>query len=85
MFLIYKMAMSRILQNVKNRMLFKNRSTNFILLASLFLLSILSFYIFNKHSLENLENKRTKEVPKANPLAPLGSGISTTIEAPIPT
>ncbi len=77
--------MSRILQNVKNRMLFKNRSTNFILLASLFILSILSFYIFNNHSLENLENKRTKEVPKANPLAPLASGISTTNEAPRPT
>ena len=64
---------------------FKNLSKNFILIASLFLLSILSFYIFNKHSLENLENKRTKEVPKANPLAPLGIGISTTNEAPRPT
>ena len=52
------MANSRFLQNVKNRIpFFKNVSTNFIFLATLFILSIIMYYMFKKHSLENMENK----------------------------
>ena len=50
------MANLRFLQNVKNSIpIFKNVSTNFILLASLLILSILVYYMFNKRNLENMD------------------------------
>ena len=51
------MAKSLLLQNVKNKIpFFKNVSTNFIFLAALFILSIIIYYMYNKHSLENMDN-----------------------------
>jgi cbb3-type cytochrome oxidase subunit 3 len=49
---------TRFLQTAKNRIPFlKNVSTNFILLASLFIISIVIYYMFNKNSLENMDNE----------------------------
>jgi Na+/H+ antiporter NhaC len=49
---------TRFLQTAKNRIPFlKNVSTNFILLASLFVLSIIIYYMLNKRSLEHMENE----------------------------
>ena len=51
------MAKSLLLQNVKNKIpFFKNVSTNFIFLAALFILSIIIYYMYNKHSLEHMDN-----------------------------
>ena len=48
---------TRFLQTAKNRIPFlKKVSTNFILLASLFVLSIIIYYMYNKHSLEHMDN-----------------------------
>ena len=53
---------TRFLQTAKNRIpFFKNVSTNFILLASLFIISIVIYYMFNKNSLENMENENENE------------------------
>jgi hypothetical protein len=49
---------TRFLQTAKNRIPFlKNVSINFILLASLLMLSILVYYMFNKNNLENMDNE----------------------------
>jgi hypothetical protein len=39
----------------------KNVSTNVILLASLFVLSIIIYYTFNKNSLEHMDNENENE------------------------
>jgi hypothetical protein len=49
---------TRFLQTAKNKIPFlKNVSTNVILLASLFIISIVIYYMFNKNSLENMDNE----------------------------
>ncbi len=49
---------TRFLQTAKNKIPFlKNVSTNVILLASLFILSIIIYYMLNKRSLENMDNE----------------------------
>jgi Na+/H+ antiporter NhaC len=49
---------TRFLQTAKNKIPFlKNVSTNFILLASLFIMSIIIYYMLNKRSLEHMENE----------------------------
>ena len=49
---------TRFLQTAKNRIPFlKNVSTNVILLASLFIISIIIYYMLNKRSLENMDNE----------------------------
>jgi Na+/H+ antiporter NhaC len=60
---------TRFLQTAKNRIPFlipflKNVSTNFILLASLFIISIVIYYMFNKNSLEHMENENENENDK---------------------
>jgi Na+/H+ antiporter NhaC len=53
---------TRFLQTAKNRIPFlKNVSINFILLASLFVISIIIYYMFNKNSLENMTNENENE------------------------
>jgi len=57
---------TRFLQTAKNRIPFlKNVSTNVILLASLFILSIILYYTFNKNSLEHMDNENDKLVEGA--------------------
>jgi len=56
---------TRFLQTAKNRIPFlKNVSINFILLACLFVLSIIIYYTFNKNSLEHMENENENENDK---------------------
>jgi hypothetical protein len=58
---------TRFLQTAKNRIHFlKNVSINFILLASLFVLSIIIYYMFNKNSLEHMENEKENENENEN-------------------
>ena len=53
---------TRFLQTAKNRIPFlKNVSTTFILLASLFIISIVIYYMFNKNSLEHMENENSSD------------------------
>jgi len=49
---------TRFLQTAKNRIPFlKNVSTNVILLASLFIISIIIYYMLNKNRLEHMDNE----------------------------
>lgn len=71
------MAKSLLLQNVKNKIpFFKNVSTNFIFLAALFILSIIIYYMYNKNSLENMDNDRDKIVEGASLMGGLANAIN---------
>jgi len=48
------MAKAEFLRTIKKNIPFVNLSTTFIFLAIIFLISIISFFIFNKHIVENL-------------------------------
>ena len=50
------MAKSGFIKTIQKNSPFKNLSTAFITLALLFIVSIILYFVFNKHSLENLEN-----------------------------
>lgn len=71
------MAKSLLLQNVKNKIpFFKNVSTNFIFLAALFILSIIIYYMYNKNSLEHMDNDRNKIVEGASLMGGLANAIN---------
>ena len=50
------MAKSGFVKTIQKNSPFKNLSTAFITLALLFIVSIILYFVFNKHSLENLDN-----------------------------
>lgn len=50
------MAKSGFIKTIQKNSPFKNLSTAFITLALLFIVSIILYFVFNKHSLENLDN-----------------------------
>ena len=53
------MAKSGFIKTIQKNSPFKNLSTAFITLALLFIVSIILYFVFNKHSLENLDNNTT--------------------------
>ena len=53
------MAKSGFVKTIQKNSPFKNLSTAFITLALLFIVSIILYFVFNKHSLENLDNNTT--------------------------
>jgi len=70
---------TRFLQTAKNRIPFlKKVSTNFILLASLFIISIIIYYMLNKRSLENMDNENDNGSDKLVEGGP-SSGRSTAV------
>jgi len=72
---------TRFLQTAKNKIPFlKNVSTNFILLASLFIISIVIYYMFNKNSLENMDNENENE--NENSSNKLVEGITSPFNKP---
>jgi hypothetical protein len=67
---------TRFLQTAKNRIPFlKNVSTNVILLASLFILSIILYYTFNKNSLEHMDNENDNGSDNGNSSNKLVEGL----------
>jgi Na+/H+ antiporter NhaC len=71
---------TRFLQTAKNRIPFlKNVSTNFILLASLFVLSIIIYYMFNKNSLEHMDNDNNNDNDKLVEGASLMGGLAAAV------
>ena len=54
------MAKAEFLRTIKKNIPFVNLSTTFIFLAIIFLISIVSFFMFNKHIVENMVNKKQK-------------------------
>jgi hypothetical protein len=73
------MAKAEFLRTIKKNIPFVNLSTTFIFLAIIFLISIISFFIFNKHIVENLAampdiKKQTKpetiDMQKPNTMKP---------------
>jgi len=71
---------TRFLQTAKNKIPFlKNVSTNFILLASLFVLSIIIYYMLNKRSLEHMDNENDNGSDKLVEGASLMGGIAAAV------
>ena len=60
------MAKAEILKTIKKNIPFVNLSTTFIFLALIFILSIISFFIFNKHIVENLAGNNGIAYKKVN-------------------
>ena len=60
------MAKSGFVKTIQKNSPFKNLSTAFITLALLFIVSIILYFVFNKHSLENLANNDTIIEGKTN-------------------
>ena len=60
------MAKSGFVKTIQKNSPFKNLSTTFITLALLFIVSIILYFVFNKHSLENLDNNHTIIEGKTN-------------------
>jgi hypothetical protein len=58
------MAKAEFLRTIKKNIPFVNLSTTFIFLAIIFLISIISFFIFNKHIVENLAMPDIKKQTK---------------------
>jgi len=58
------MAKAEFLRTIKKNIPFVNLSTTFIFLAIIFLISIISFFIFNKHIVENLAMPDSKDIKK---------------------
>jgi hypothetical protein len=59
------MAKAEFLRTIKKNIPFVNLSTTFIFLAIIFLISIISFFIFNKHIVENLAMPDSKKQTKS--------------------
>ena len=55
------MAKSGFVKTIQKNSPFKNLSTAFITLALLFIVSIILYFVFNKHSLENLDNLKNSD------------------------
>ena len=58
------MAKAEFLRTIKKNIPFVNLSTTFIFLAIIFLISIISFFIFNKNIVENLAMPDSKKQTK---------------------
>lgn len=64
------MAKAEFLRTIKKNIPFVNLSTTFIFLAIIFLISIISFFIFNKHIVENLADMQIPNTMKPDSKKP---------------